>query len=109
MAAPVVQKDTLTQHQLVLHQYLKFASPVDGVFNGNEIEAGLFNNSRVIAVPDIRVDDYIIDADIARIGSNHYQGSEYTAKWKNGIPPIEWRQYTMSRRRSFGYTVFEEQ
>lgn len=109
MAAPVVQKDTLTQHQLVLHQYLKFASPVDGVFNGNEIEAGQFMNSRVIAVPDIRVDDYIIDADIARIGSNHYQGSEYTAKWKNGIPPIEWRQYTMSRRRSFGYTVFEEQ
>lgn len=109
MAAPVVQKDTLTQHQLVLHEFMKFASPVDGVFNGNEINAGDFNNSRVIAVPDIKVDDYIVDADIARIGNNHYEGSEFTGEWKNGIPPIEWRQYSMSRRRSFGYTVFEEQ
>lgn len=109
MAGPVVQKDTLTKHQTTLHQYLKFASPVDGMFSGNEINPGEFTNSRVIAVPDIRVDDYIVDADIARIGANHYEGSQYTGEWKNGIPPIEWRQYSMSRHRSFGYTVFKEQ
>ena len=109
MAAPVVQKDTLTKHQLVLHKYLKFASPVNGMFNGNEFNPGEFSNSRVIAVPDIKVDDYIVDADIARVGANHYQGSQFTEKWKNGIPPIEWRQYSMSRHRSFGYTVWDEQ
>jgi hypothetical protein len=109
MAAPVVQKDSLTNHQKVLHKYMQIASPINGMFSGNEINPGDFENSRVVAVPDIRVDDYIVDADIARIGLNHYEGSEFTQKWKNGIPPIEWRYYSMSRHRSFGYTVFEEQ
>jgi hypothetical protein len=104
-----VQKDSLTQYQLVLHKYMKIASPISGMFSGNEIEAGQFMNSRVIAVPDIRVDDYIVDAEISRIGVSHYEGSEFTAKWKNGVPPIEWRYYSMSRHRSFGYTVFDEQ
>ncbi|QOC56123.1 hypothetical protein SEA_ZHENGYI_31 [Microbacterium phage Zhengyi] len=107
-AAPV-QKDSLTQHQLVLHKYMQIASPISGMFSGNEIDAGQFMNSRVIAVPDIRVDDYIVDAEISRIGLSHYEGSEFTAKWKNGLPPIEWRYYSMSRRRAFGYTVFTEQ
>lgn len=109
MAAPVVQKDSLTFHQRVLHTYMKIASPINGMFNGNELDAGEFMNSRVISVPDIRVDDYIVDAEISRIGVSHYEGSEFTGKWKNGIPPIEWREYSMSRHRSFGYTVFEEQ
>ncbi|QQO39322.1 hypothetical protein SEA_CRUNCHYBOI_36 [Microbacterium phage CrunchyBoi] len=107
-AAPV-QKDSLTQHQLVLHKYMQIASPISGMFSGNEIDAGQFMNTRVIAVPDIRVDDYIVDAEISRIGLTHYEGSEFTAKWKNGLPPIEWRYYSMSRHRSFGYTVFTEQ
>ena len=107
-AAPV-QKDSLTFHQRVLHTYMKIASPINGMFNGNELDAGEFMNSRVISVPDIRVDDYIVDAEISRIGVSHYEGSEFTGKWKNGLPPIEWRQYSMSRHRSFGYTVFEEQ
>jgi len=109
MAAPVVQKGALTKHQLVLHKTMNLKSPVNGMFNGNEINPGEFMSSRVVAVPDIRVDDYIVDTDIARIGSDHYSGSEYTQKWKNGIPPIEWRYYTTSRHRSFGYTVFHEQ
>ena len=109
MAAPVVQKDSLTKHQLVLNTYMKIASPVNGTFSGGDLDAGEFMNSRVIAVPDIRVDDYIVDAEISRIGVSHYEGSEFTSKWKNGLPPIEWREYSMSRHRSFGYTVFEEQ
>jgi hypothetical protein len=109
MAAPVVQKGALTKHQLVLHKTMQVKSPINGMFNGNEINAGDFNSSRVVAVPDIRVDDYIVDSDIARIGADHYSGSEYTQKWKNGIPPIEWRYYSTSRHRSFGYTVFKEQ
>ncbi|QNN98081.1 hypothetical protein SEA_FEDE_33 [Microbacterium phage Fede] len=107
-AAPV-QKDSLTFYQRVLHTYMKIASPINGMFNGNELDAGEFMNSRVISVPDIRVDDYIVDAEISRIGVSHYEGSEFTGKWKNGLPPIEWRQYSMSRHRSFGYTVFTEQ
>ena len=110
MVAPApIQKDTLTQHQLVLHKFMQIKSPINGIFNGNDLNAGDFVNSRVIAVPDIRVDDYIVDSDISRIGLDHYSGSEFTAKWKNGIPPIEWRYYSTSRHRSFGYTVFEEQ
>src|SRR6478735_12568830 len=109
MAAPVVQKGALTKHQLDLHKVIGVKAPVNGMFNGNEINAGDFNSSRVVAVPDIRVDDYIVDSDIARIGADHYSGSEYTQKWKNGIPPIEWRYYSTSRHRTFGYTVFKEQ
>jgi len=110
MVAPApIQKDSLTQHQLVLHKFMQIKSPINGIFNGNEFNAGDFSSTRVIAVPDIRVDDYIVDADISRIGLDHYSGTEFTAKWKNGIPPIEWRYYSTSRHRSFGYTVFEEQ
>ena len=108
MVTPV-QKDALTKYQLVLHDYLKIASPINNIFNGNYIDTASLINSRTIQVPDIRVDDYIVDSDIARIGLNHYEGSEFTSKWKNGVPPIEWREYSMSRHRSFGYTVFEEQ
>jgi hypothetical protein len=77
------------------------------MFTGSEIKPN--PNARSIRVPDIRVDDYIVDADISRIGADHYSGSEYTSEWKNGIPPIEWRTYSMSRHRSFGFTVFDEQ
>ena len=28
---------------------------------------------------------------------------------ENGVPPIEWRTYSMSRHRAFGFTVFDEQ
>jgi hypothetical protein len=106
MVAPV-QKDSLTDYQVALATYLRITSPISGMFTGSEIKPN--PNARSIRVPDIRVDDYIVDADISRIGADHYSGSEYTAEWKNGIPPIEWRTYSMSRHRSFGFTVFDEQ
>lgn len=106
MVAPV-QKDSLTDYQVALATILRISSPVAGMFTGSEIKPN--PNSRSIMVPDIRVDDYIVDADIARIGADHYSGSEFTDEWKNGIPPIEWRRYSMSRHRSFGFTVFDEQ
>jgi hypothetical protein len=106
MVAPV-QKDSLTDYQVALATYLRITSPVAGMFTGSEIKPN--PNARSIRVPDIRVDDYIVDADISRIGADHYSGSEYTSEWKNGIPPIEWRTYSMSRHRSFGFTVFDEQ
>jgi hypothetical protein len=106
MVAPV-QKDSLTDYQVALATYLRITSPVAGMFTGNEIKPN--PNARSIRVPDIRVDDYIVDADIARIGADHYSGSEFTGEWKNGIPPIFWRTYSMSRHRAFGFTVFDEQ
>ncbi len=106
MVAPV-QKDSLTDYQVALATYLRITSPVAGMFTGSEIKPN--PNARSIRVPDIRVDDYIVDADIARIGADHYSGSEFTGEWKNGIPPIEWRTYSMSRHRAFGFTVFDEQ
>lgn len=106
MVAPV-QKDSLTDYQVALATYLRITSPVAGMFTGSEIKPN--PNARSIRVPDIRVDDYIVDAEISRIGADHYSGSEFTSEWKNGIPPIEWRTYSMSRHRSFGFTVFDEQ
>ena len=106
MVAPV-QKDSLTDYQIALATYLRITSPVAGMFTGSEIKPN--PNARSIRVPDIRVDDYIVDADIGRIGAQHYSGSEFTGEWKNGVPPIEWRTYSMSRHRSFGFTVFDEQ
>lgn len=106
MVAPV-QKDSLTDYQVALATYLRITSPVAGMFTGSEIKPNPM--ARSIRVPDIRVDDYIVDAEIGRIGANHYAGSEFTGEWKNGVPPIEWRTYSMSRHRSFGFTVFDEQ
>jgi hypothetical protein len=106
MVAPV-QKDSLTEYQMALATILRITSPVAGMFTGSEIKPN--PNKRSILVPDIRVDDYIVDADISRIGADHYSGSEFTSEWKNGLPPIEWRRYSMSRHRSFGFTVFDEQ
>ena len=106
MVAPV-QKDNLTDYQVALTTYLRITSPVAGMFTGSEIKPN--PNARSIRVPDIRVDDYIVDADISRIGADHYSGSEFTGEWKNGVPPIEWRTYSMSRHRAFGFTVFDEQ
>jgi hypothetical protein len=106
MVAPV-QKDSLTDYQVALATYLRITSPISGMFTGSEIKPN--PNARSIRVPDIRVDDYIVDADFTRIGADHYSGSEYVTEWKNGIPPIEWRTYSMSRHRSFGFTVFDEQ
>ncbi|AYD86172.1 hypothetical protein SEA_BURRO_29 [Microbacterium phage Burro] len=106
MVAPV-QKDSLTEWQQGLATYLRISSPIAGMFTGSEIKPN--PNARSIRVPDIRVDDYITDAEIGRIGTTHYQGSEFTGEWKNGVPPIFWREYSMSRHRSFGFTVFDEQ
>ena len=106
MVAPV-QKDSLTDYQVALATYLRITSPVAGMFTGSEIKPN--PNARSIRVPDIRVDDYIVDADFSRIGADHYTGSEFTTEWKNGVPPIEWRTYSMSRHRAFGFTVFDEQ
>ena len=106
MVAPV-QKDSLTDYQVALATFLRITSPVAGMFTGTEIKPN--PNARSIRVPDIRVDDYIVDAEIGRIGADHYSGSEFTAEWKNGVPPIYWREYSMSRHRSFGFTVFDEQ
>lgn len=106
MVAPV-QKDSLTDYQIALATILRISSPISGMFTGSEIKPN--PNARSIMVPDIRVDDYIVDAEISRIGADHYSGSEFTSEWKNGLPPIEWRRYSMSRHRSFGFTVFDEQ
>jgi hypothetical protein len=106
MVAPV-QKDSLTDYQVALATYLRITSPVAGMFTGSEIKPN--PNARSIRVPDIRVDDYIVDAELGRIGADHYSGSEFTGEWKNGVPPIEWRTYSMSRHRAFGFTVFDEQ
>lgn len=106
MVAPV-QKDSLTDYQVALATYLRITSPVAGMFTGKEIKPNPM--ARSIRVPDIRVDDYIVDADISRIGADHYSGSEFTGEWKNGVPPIVWREYSMSRHRAFGFTVFDEQ
>jgi hypothetical protein len=107
MAVTPVQKDSLTDYQVALATYLRITSPIAGMFTGSEIKPN--PNARSIRVPDIRVDDYIVDADFTRIGADHYSGSEFTGEWKNGVPPIEWRTYSMSRHRSFGFTVFDEQ
>lgn len=106
MVAPV-QKDSLTDYQIALATYLRISSPIAGMFTGSEIKPNPM--ARSIRVPDIRVDDYIVDAELGRIGADHYSGSEFTGEWKNGVPPIEWRTYSMSRHRSFGFTVFDEQ
>ena len=106
MVTPV-RKDSLTDYQVALAQILRISSPVSGMFTGSEIKPN--PNARSVRVPDIRVDDYIVDAEIGRIGADHYSGSEFTSEWKNGVPPIEWRTYSMSRHRSFGFTVFDEQ
>ena len=106
MVAPV-QKDSLTDYQVALATILRITSPVAGMFTGNDIKPN--PNARSIMVPDIRVDDYIVDAELGRIGADHYSGSEFTSEWKNGLPPIEWRRYSMSRHRAFGFTVFDEQ
>ena len=106
MVAPV-QKDSLTDYQVALATYLRITSPIAGMFTGTEIKPN--PKARSIRVPDIRVDDYIVDAEIGRIGADHYSGSEFTSEWKNGVPPIFWREYSMSRHRAFGFTVFEEQ
>ena len=106
MVAPV-QKDGLSDYQIALSTYLRISSPVSGMFTGSEIKPN--PEALSIKVPDIRVDDYIVDAEIGRIGADHYSGSEFTAEWKNGVPPIYWREYSMSRHRSFGFTVFDEQ
>lgn len=106
MVAPV-QKDSLTDYQVALASILRISSPIAGMFTGSDIKPN--PNARSIMVPDIRVDDYIVDAELGRIGADHYSGSEFTSEWKNGLPPIEWRRYSMSRHRSFGFTVFDEQ
>lgn len=106
MVTPV-QKDSLTDYQIALATFLRITSPIAGMFTGSEIKPN--PNARSIKVPDIRVDDYIVDAELGRIGADHYSGSEFTAEWKNGVPPIFWREYSMSRHRAFGFTVFDEQ
>ena len=106
MVTPV-HKDNLTDWQMGLATYLRISSPIAGMFTGSEIKPN--PNARSIRVPDIRVDDYIVDAELGRIGADHYSGSEFTGEWKNGLPPIFWREYSMSRHRSFGYVIFDEQ
>ena len=106
MVAPV-RKDSLTDYQVALATYLRISSPIAGMFTGSDITPN--PNARSIRVPDIRVDDYIVDVELARIGANHMQGSSYVDKWINGLPPIEWRTYSMSRHRSFGYVIFDDQ
>ena len=106
MVAPV-RKDSLTDYQVALATYLRISSPISGMFTGSEITPN--PNARSVRVPDIRVDDYIVDVELARIGTNHMQGSSFVDKWINGLPPIEWREYSMSRHRSFGYVIFDDQ
>ena len=108
MVAPI-HKDGLNAHQLQLTTIMRVFSPISGIFSASEISTADIVKSRSVLIPDVRVDDYIVDANLSRIGSDHYSGSQFTSEWKNGHPPIEWRQYSMSRHRSFGYTIFDEQ
>lgn len=108
MVAPI-HKDSLTAHQIQLTTIMRVFSPISGIFSATDINTADIVKSRSVLIPDVRVDDYIVDADLARIGKDHYSGSEFTSEWKNGLPPIEWRRYSMSRHRSFGYVIYDEQ
>lgn len=108
MVAPI-HKDGLNAHQLQLTTIMRVFSPISGIFSASEINTADIVKSRSVLIPDVRVDDYIVDAQLSRIGTDHYSGSQFTSEWKNGHPPIEWRQYSMSRHRSFGYTIYDEQ
>ncbi len=108
MVAPI-HKDGLDAHQIQLTTIMRVFSPISGIFSATDINTADIVKSRSVLIPDVRVDDYIVDAEIGRIGTDHYSGSEFTGEWKNGLPPIEWRRYSMSRHRSFGYTIFDEQ
>ncbi len=108
MVAPI-HKDGLDAHQLQLTTIMRVFSPISGIFSATDINTADIVKNRSVLIPDVRVDDYIVDADISRIGTDHYSGSEFTSVWKNGLPPIEWRRYSMSRHRAFGYTIFDEQ
>lgn len=108
MVAPI-HKDGLDAHQIQLTTIMRVFSPISGIFSATDINTADIVKNRSVLIPDVRVDDYIVDAEIGRIGLDHYSGSEFTSEWKNGLPPIEWRRYSMSRHRSFGYTIFEEQ
>ena len=108
MVAPI-HKDGLTAHQIQLTTIMRVFSPISGIFSASDINTADIVKNRSVLIPDVRVDDYIVDSELSRIGVDHYSGSQYTSEWKNGLPPIEWRRYSMSRHRSFGYTIFDEQ
>lgn len=108
MVAPI-HKDSLTAHQIQLTTIMRVFSPISGIFSATDINTADIVKNRSVLIPDVRVDDYIVDADLARIGKDHYSGSEFTSEWKNGLPPIEWRRYSLSRHRSFGYVIYDEQ
>lgn len=108
MVAPI-HKDGLDAHQIQLTTIMRVFSPISGIFSATDINTADIVKNRSVLIPDVRVDDYIVDAEIGRIGVSHYEGSEFTSEWKNGLPPIEWRRYSMSRHRAFGYTIFNEQ
>lgn len=108
MVAPI-HKDGLDAHQIQLTTIMRVFSPISGIFSATDINTADIVKNRSVLIPDVRVDDYIVDAELGRIGTDHYSGSEFTSEWKNGLPPIEWRRYSMSRHRSFGYVIFDEQ
>lgn len=108
MVAPI-HKDGLDAHQIQLTTIMRVFSPISGIFSATDINTADIVKNRSVLIPDVRVDDYIVDAELGRIGEDHYSGSEFTGTWKNGLPPIEWRRYSMSRHRSFGYVLFDEQ
>ena len=108
MVAPI-HRDGLDAHQLQLTAFMRIFSPISGIFSASDINTADIVKNRSVLIPDVRVDDYIVDAELGRIGKDHYSGSEFTSEWKNGHPPIEWRRYSMSRHRAFGYTIYDEQ
>jgi len=108
MVAPI-HRDGLDAHQIQLTTIMRVFSPISGIFSATDINTADIVKNRSVLIPDVRVDDYIVDAELGRIGVDHYSGSEFTSEWKNGLPPIEWRRYSMSRHRAFGYTIFNEQ
>ena len=69
MANPI-HKDSLTSYQKALSSFLKITSPVSALFTGKEIIPD--PNSRSVRIPDIRVDDLIEDAELGRIGPDHF-------------------------------------
>lgn len=105
--ADLVHQDMIDPRSQVLVDYLKVVSVVSNLFTAKDIQ--IPENSNVVLLPDIIVDDRIGDVNLARIGADHYSGNSYTPEWTNGIPPVFWRAYSTSRNRAFGYTVMNEQ
>lgn len=103
----MVRQDFFNNYQQGLANVLKLMSPVSALFTGNEVQVD--DKSPAIMVPDILVDDRITDVQLGRIGASLHEGTAYDTEYRNGMPGLYWRRYTMSRHRSFSWVVFDDQ